>query len=452
MHCAWRYRTLWEMGARPIDPDRDDTVARPAPQGMGDELTDDGEDQPRDDADEALGRDDGDPDDREDDLGGDGGMGKIDTERLDTLHGQAGEGITQGGDGGRPGGAGGDELRTAFAAVSSPPPTVGLTLAGHGGGDAAAGAQGAPSDASPSTRGRRRTIAASGLPAGGGSAGDEADAQRHVGGGKRQRADAARGPVRSGGLATVEEAVDVDLAAAIQLSLADQRAARRGRASPSPSPASKRARALGGASASASSGLQGAIDFDDLARRRGHHPLPRGEMACDGSDLEEDVFGWGGSLDDVQPPLREGQARQRQGLLPQPTPPPPPPLPPEQPPEQEPQRPVPKRPRDSAGAHGGDGAAPRGVRPRAAGGADAEALERRRGQGRQVQRVEGNWGHGHKMAFRGHYAWCVVCGRYAITRVGAGLASTCKGPAVGAYRRYLVRLAEGLHPLTGAVL
>ncbi len=67
-------------------------------------------------------------------------------------------------------------------------------------------------------------------------------------------------------------------------------------------------------------------------------------------------------------------------------------------------------------------------------------------------RVQGDWGHGHRIAVRAGLAWCDLCGRYAAQRVAAGLARPCPGSARGAYAARLRRLREGLHPLTGISL
>ncbi len=69
-------------------------------------------------------------------------------------------------------------------------------------------------------------------------------------------------------------------------------------------------------------------------------------------------------------------------------------------------------------------------------------------------RVSGRWGHGHKIAFVGPVAWCEDCGRYAIQRVGRGLADACPGriAAGSAARRRVERLRSGRHPITGARL
>ncbi len=64
-------------------------------------------------------------------------------------------------------------------------------------------------------------------------------------------------------------------------------------------------------------------------------------------------------------------------------------------------------------------------------------------------RVEGPWGHGHRIDVRGRYIWCRACGRYATRRVGVGLSSPCQGEATGAYFTRLARLNNGRHPITG---
>ena len=57
----------------------------------------------------------------------------------------------------------------------------------------------------------------------------------------------------------------------------------------------------------------------------------------------------------------------------------------------------------------------------------------------------------HFIRRRGATAWCEVCGRWAISRVGRGLSGLCSGE-LGSYAVRRARLREGKHPLTGRPL
>ena len=58
---------------------------------------------------------------------------------------------------------------------------------------------------------------------------------------------------------------------------------------------------------------------------------------------------------------------------------------------------------------------------------------------------------GHLIRKHGSTAWCDVCGRWAISRVGRGLTGECSG-TLGSYAIRRERLREGKHPLTGRPL
>ena len=57
----------------------------------------------------------------------------------------------------------------------------------------------------------------------------------------------------------------------------------------------------------------------------------------------------------------------------------------------------------------------------------------------------------HLIRRKGSIAWCEVCGRWAIARVGRGLSGVCSGK-LGSYAIRRARLREGRHPLTGRPL
>ena len=57
----------------------------------------------------------------------------------------------------------------------------------------------------------------------------------------------------------------------------------------------------------------------------------------------------------------------------------------------------------------------------------------------------------HVIRTRGAAAWCEVCGRWALARVGSGLTGKCKG-VLGSYGIRRARLRAGRHPLTGNLL
>ncbi len=69
-------------------------------------------------------------------------------------------------------------------------------------------------------------------------------------------------------------------------------------------------------------------------------------------------------------------------------------------------------------------------------------------------RVEGQWGHGHRLSVCGPAIWCRDCGHDAIRRAGRGLAATClgSGSADAAARRRIDRLSAGRHPISGEPL
>ena len=64
------------------------------------------------------------------------------------------------------------------------------------------------------------------------------------------------------------------------------------------------------------------------------------------------------------------------------------------------------------------------------------------------ERQRGEGAADHVIRTRGAAAWCEVCGRYALARVGTGLAGRCGG-VLGSYAVRLTRLRAGRHPLTG---
>ena len=57
----------------------------------------------------------------------------------------------------------------------------------------------------------------------------------------------------------------------------------------------------------------------------------------------------------------------------------------------------------------------------------------------------------HRLRKHGSTAWCDVCGRWAIARVGLGLSGNCTG-VLGSYSARRERLRAGKHPLTGRPL
>ncbi len=85
-------------------------------------------------------------------------------------------------------------------------------------------------------------------------------------------------------------------------------------------------------------------------------------------------------------------------------------------------------------------------------GAAADRRVRPRTQDRDLGRVQGDWGHGHRLVFHANVVWCQQCGRFAAERVGVGLARPCRGAATGFYATRLSRLRDGRHPMTGAPL
>ncbi len=61
------------------------------------------------------------------------------------------------------------------------------------------------------------------------------------------------------------------------------------------------------------------------------------------------------------------------------------------------------------------------------------------------------WGRHHQIQINGPVAFCKICGRYALERVGQGLLDTCRGPDADARAR-IERLLQGRHPLSGRTL
>ncbi len=61
------------------------------------------------------------------------------------------------------------------------------------------------------------------------------------------------------------------------------------------------------------------------------------------------------------------------------------------------------------------------------------------------------WGVGHQMKLIGPIAYCAICGRYAIERVGRGLLDVCHGPDEDTRSR-VQRMKDGRHPITGISL